>query len=164
MSRIVILISIFVSLYFVHTGLLMKVKVQELTRQKQDMVAQNNHMIFEISERLQLPQKQALLMSKAFSKVVNETRYLESNSGTTVDLTIEKSADSDEISSHYQDSQYHGVKKLPVVLHIDKSSSETDLGAVLSDIYQLEIETDFKVTEINKDGTTLLVKGDIYGI
>ena len=50
------------------------------------------------------------------------------------------------------------------MLQVDKFSNETDMGAVLNDIYQLEMSTDFKVTEINKEGNTLIVKGDVYGI
>lgn len=81
-----------------------------------------------------------------------------------MNLTIEKSADNDDIAHHYVDSQYRGIKKLPIVIQIDKFSSETDMGAVLNDVYHLEKETDFKATEINKEGNVLIVKGEVYGL
>jgi hypothetical protein len=164
MNKIFILICIVVSVFFANAGLSINSQVDGISKQSQDILIQNNHMEVEISNRLLLTQKPAVAISKAFSLVVNEIRFLEEYSGTAMNLMIEKSQDNEDIAKHYIDSQYRGIKKLPVLIQVDKFSNETDMGAVLNDIYQLEAETDFKVTEINKEGNTLIVKGDVYGL
>ena len=164
MNKIMILICIVVSIFFANVGVSINAQVDSLSKQIEDVLIQNNHIEVEISNRQQLTQRPPVVISKALNLVINETRYLEEFSGTAMNIIIEKSADNEDVSKHYIDSQYRGIKKLPIVLQVDKFSNETDMGAVLNDIYQLEIETDFKVTEINKDGNTLIVKGDVYGL
>jgi len=164
MNKVIISASIVVSMFFINVGLSINNKVNDLLKQKEDILIQNNHMGGEILESQLLPQRPPVFISKAFSLVINEIRYLEENSGTIMNLTIEKSADNDDIAHHYVDSRYRGIKKLPVVIQIDKFSSQTDMGAVLNDVYQLEEETDFKATEINKEGNVLIVKGEVYGL
>jgi hypothetical protein len=163
MNKMIIITCIVISVFLVNAGLSINAQVEDLSRQKDSLLVQNNHMGAEILERQQLIQKLPIEISKAFSLVINEIRYLEENSGTTMNLTIEKSVDDDDIANHYIGSQYRGIKKLPVTIEVDKFSDETDMGAVLNDVYQLELETDFKATEINKEGNTLIVKGDVYG-
>ena len=164
MNKVIISASIVVSMFFINVGLSINNKVNDLLKQKEDILIQNNHIGVEILERQRLPQRAPVIISKAFSLVINEIRYLEENSGTIMNLTIEKSVDNDDIAHHYVDSRYRGIKKLPVVIQIDKFSSQTDMGAVLNDVYQLEEETDFKATEINKEGNVLIVKGEVYGL
>ena len=164
MNKVIISASIVVSMFFINVGLSINNKVNDLLKQKEDILIQNNHIGVEILERQRLPQRAPVIISKAFSLVINEIRYLEENSGTIMNLTIEKSVDNDDIAHHYVDSQYRGIKKLPIVIQIDKFSSQTDMGAVLNDVYQLEEETDFKATEINKEGNVLIVKGEVYGL
>ena len=164
MNKFIILICAVVSIFFVNVGLSINAQVDGLAKQTEGILIQNNHMGVGISNRQLLAQRPPVFISKAFSLVINGIRYLEENSGTTMNLTIEKSKDNDDISNYYIDSHYRGIKKLSVMLEVDKFSSETDMGAVLNDIYQLEVETDFKVTEINKEGNTLIVKGDVYGL
>jgi hypothetical protein len=164
MNKMIFPICIVMSVFFVNAGLSINARVDDLSRQREYMLTQNNHVEVEISQRQMLPQRPPVVVSTAFSLVINEIRYLEGNSGTTMNLTIEKSTDNDDIANHYIDSQYRGIKKLPVMLEVEKFSNETDMGAVLNDIYQLEEETDFKATEINKEGNALIVKGDVYGL
>ena len=164
MNKVIISSCIVVSMFFINVGLSINKKVNDLFKQKENILIQNNHIGVEILESQLLPQRPPVFISKAFSLVINEIRYLEENSGTIMNLTIEKSANNDDIAHHYVDSQYRGIKKLPVVIQIDKFSSETDMGAVLNDVYHLEKETDFKATEINKEGNVLIVKGEVYGL
>jgi hypothetical protein len=164
MNKIIIPICVVVSIFFINVGLSINEQIDGLYKQSKDLLIQNNHIEVEISNRRLLTQKPPVAISKSFSLVINEIRYLESNSGTVMNLSIEKSQDNEDISNHYIDSQYRGIKKLPVMLQVDKFSSETDMGAVLNDIYQLEMGTDFKASEINKEGNALFVKGDVYGL
>jgi hypothetical protein len=164
MNKIITLISLAVSVFFINAGISMNAQVVGLLKQKEDLLIQNNNIGLEISQKLSLSQMPPVDISKAFSLVVNKIRFLEGNSGSTMNLMIEKSQDSDEIYNYLIDSQYRGIKKLPVTLQVDKFSNETDLSSVLNDIYQLEVETDFKVTEISKTGNGLIVKGDVYGL
>ena len=164
MNKIMLIISILVAVFFVHLGLSMNTQFESLSKQTGDTVIQNHHMGMEIQARQSLTKRYPKAMSKAFSLLLNDLRYLEENSGTVMDLYIDKSKDNDDIASHYIDSQYRGIKKLPVLIEVNKFSSETDMSAVLNDIYQLEEGTDFKATEINKAGDILIVKGDVYGL
>lgn len=164
MNKIIILICVLVSIFFVNSGLSVNAKLEDLSKQSLEIFTKNNHMQKEILYRQSLAQRPPVAISKAFSLVINEIRYLESSSGTAMNLIIEKSQDNEEISNHYVDSQYRGIKKLSVTIRVDKFSDETDMGAVLNDIYQLEVETDFKAMEINKEGNALIVKGDVYGL
>jgi hypothetical protein len=163
MNKTIVLICIGGSVFFINVGLSIKAQTNGLSKQIEDVLNRNNHMQMEISDRQLLTQRPPVALSKAYELVINDIRYLEENSGTAINLMIEKSQDNEDISSHYVDSQYRGIKKLPVMLEVDKFSSETDMGAVLNDIYQLEIDTDFKATQINKEGNELIVKGDVYG-
>lgn len=163
MNRIIIVICIVVSLFLINIGLSINSHIDGLTKKTRDIQIQNNLIKEEILNRQILPQRPPMLISNAFSIVINEIYYLEEFSGTAMKLIIEKSNDNEDITKHYINSEYRGIKKLPVLLRIDKFSNETDMGEVLNDIYQLEVMTDFKVNEIIKEGNTLNVKGDVYG-
>jgi len=164
MNALMVFLALLVSLFLGFRGLCMNTEVNDLARQMENIQAQNTQKKQTIVQKQLLTPRRAQAMSKAFSLLVNDIRYLENNSGTTMNLTVDKSNDSDDVNSHCVDSPYRGVKKLPITLQVNKFSSETDMGEVLNDIYQLEIDTDFKATEINKEGDTLIVKGDVYGI
>lgn len=163
MNKIVVVICIVVSIFFANAGASISTQIRSLERQTKDILIQNEHIGMEISKKQQLTPRPPVDISKAYSLVINNIRYLESNSGTAMNLMIEKSQDNEDISDHYIDSQYRGIKKLPVKIQIDKFSGETDMGAVLNDIYQLESGTDIKAIEINKEGNSLIVKGEVYG-
>jgi len=158
-----ILTGIIVSIIFVNIGFSINRETKGVSAQIKDIKIQNNLLETEILRKQTLTKRSPVPISKALSLVINDTRYLEGNSGTSMNIRIERSQDNEDIASHYIDSQYQGIKKLPVIIQVDKSSSETDMGAVLSDIYQLETETDFKANEIDKEGNAVLVKGDVYG-
>ena len=164
MNKIIVLISILASAIFFNCGLSMNTEVVELSSQIEQISIQNDQMQAEISSKQLLAQKPPVEISKAYSLVINDIRYLEGNSGTSMNLMIEKSKENEDISGHYIDCEYRGIKKLPVTIQVDKFSSETDMGAVLNDIYQLEVETDFKAVEINMERNTLMVKGEVYGL
>jgi len=164
MNKVIVLISIIVSVFLINIGLSVNAQVRGVAKQIEDISIQDKHLSVEILNRQLLVQRTPRPIPKAFSLVINDIRYLEENSGTGMNLMIDKAQDNEDISNHYVYSQYRGIKKLPVLIQVDKFSDETDMGAVLSDIYQLEVETDFKVAEINKMGDVLIVKGDIYGL
>jgi hypothetical protein len=164
MNKIIIIICIVTAVFSVNVGVSINARVQSLSRQIEDTLVQNTQIHAEILRKQQLSQKSPVAISKAYSLVINDIRYLEENSGTAMNLIIEKSHDNEDIANHYVDSMYRGVKKLPVTIQVDKFSGETDMGAVLNDIYQLEVQTDFKASEINKEGNALIVKGDVYGV
>jgi len=164
MNKIIILVCMGASIFFAHGGLWYKSQADRLSRQIAAILIENKRMNAEIIEKQQLYPQPPVTISKAYNLVINDMRYLQENSGTTMNLTIEKSHDNEDISNHYVASCYRKVRKLPVIIQVDKFSGETDMGAVLNDIYQLEADTDFKAWEINKEGNVLIVKGDVYGV
>jgi hypothetical protein len=95
---------------------------------------------------------------------MNQIRLLESYSGTSMNVQLEATTDTQDISSHYEDTQYKGIRGLPIKIVVDKFSKETDMGAVLDDIHVLEKNTDFIASEISKDNNNLIVKGEVYGL
>ena len=79
-------------------------------------------------------------------------------------FNLKGAMDSQDISSHYVDTEYKGIRGLKIQIVVDKFSKETDMGAVLDDIHLLEKNTDFVSSEISKDNNNLIVKGEVYGL
>jgi uncharacterized protein with HEPN domain len=95
---------------------------------------------------------------------MNQIRLLESASGTSMNVQLEGTMDTQDIANHYEDTPYKGIRGLRIRIVVDKFSKETDMGAVLDDIHLLEKNTDFMASEISKDNNNLIVKGEVYGL
>jgi len=164
MNRGVIILSLFVSLAFVHLGTFNKSEADGLRRKVAQLKSDNLEMKQEIKVKEDMVKRRPVPLPIAFAAVMNETRILESDSGKNMNVQLEDAKDAEDISTHYVATSYRGVRGLKIKIVIDKFSKETDMGAVLDDIHLLEKNTDFIAEEINKDSNHLIVKGEIYGI
>jgi hypothetical protein len=72
--------------------------------------------------------------------------------------------DTQDISSHYENTEYKGIRGLKIKIVVNKFLKETGMETVLDNIQILEKNTDFMVTEISKDNNNLIVKGEVYGL
>jgi hypothetical protein len=163
-NKAIIFISLVVSAILINFGVSVKAQVDGLKIENSQLQADNFDMTQKIKIKGSLPKQAPVLLSMAYSVVLNQIRLLESNSGTSMNIKLEGAMDTQDISSHYEDTPYKGIKGLKIQIVVDKFSKETDMGAVLDDIHLLEKNTDFMSTEISKDNSNLIVKGEVYGI
>jgi len=164
MNRIIILISIVVLMILVNGGMSIKAQVNNLKNEDQKLRENNFSMRQEIREKGSLVKREGVLLSTEYGLVMNQSRILESYSGTNMNVGLEEDRDAEDVSAHYIDTCYKGVKGLRIKIVVDKFSKETDMGTVLDDIHELEKNTDFMASEISKDNNNLIVKGEIYGL
>jgi len=164
MNKIIVFISLVVSIVLINGGISVKVQADVLKNENARLQAADLDMTEEIRTKGSLPQQRPVPLSTAYALVLNQTRSLESFSGTSMNVQLEDAMDTQDIASHYEDTLYKGVKGLRIRIVVDKFAKETDMGAVLDDIHLLEKNTDFMASEISKDNNNLIVKGEVYGI
>ncbi len=164
MNKIIIFISFIVSIVLINFGMSIKAQVDDLKIENSQLQVNNFDMKQKIKDKESLPKQDAVPISTEYSVVMNEIRLLESYSGTKIDVQLEGASDTEDITSHYVDTEYKGIRGLNIRIVVDKFSKETDMGAVLDDIHLLEKNTDFMASEISKDNNNLIVKGEVYGI
>lgn len=164
MNKIIILISLVVAIFFIHLGVSTKAQVDQMKYANSQLQAHNLDMQKKIKDKETLPKQAPVPISMEYGLVMNQIRLLESYSGTSMNVQLEATTDTQDISSHYEDTQYKGIRGLKLRIVVDKFSKETDMGAVLDDIHLLEKNTDFIASEISKDNNNLIVKGEIYGL
>ena len=164
MNRIILLVSVIASILFFHFGLSMRVQINTLRSDEAELQMKNLEMQKNIKDRKSLVKEPPVRMAVAYAFVLNQIKLLENFSGTSMNIELEGGMGSTDIASHYETTAYKGVKGLRIRMVVDKFSKETDMGAVLDDIHQLEKNTDFVSTQISKDNNNLIVKGEIYGI
>jgi hypothetical protein len=164
MNRIIIFVALVVSIIFLNLGISTKAQVVNL-RDKDLLLETNNlEMKQKIKDKEFLVKHDPVFLSTEYGLVMNQIRILESYSGTSMNVQLEGAKDTDDISDHYVDTEYKGVRGLKIRIMVDKFSKETDMGAVLDDIHLLEKNTDFMASEISKDNNNLIVKGEVYGL
>lgn len=164
MNKTIIFISFIISIVFINFGMSTKAQVDELRKENLQLQADNLDMGQNIKNKGSLPKQAPVAISTAYSVAMNQVRLLESLSGTSMNVQLEGAVDTQDISSHYEDTQYQGIRGLKILIVVDKFSKETDMGAVLDDIHLLEKNTDFMASEISKDNNNLIVKGEVYGL
>ena len=164
MNKIIIFISFVVSVVLINFGISAKARMDGLKSENSQLQADNLGMKEKIKDKESLPKRTPVPLSTAYSVVLNQIRLLESYSGTAMNVQLEGAMDAQDIASHYEDTQYKGIRGLKIRIVVDKFSKETDMGAVLDDIHILEKNTDFAASEISKDNNNLIVKGEVYGI
>ena len=164
MNKIIIFISFVVSIVFINFGMSTKAQMDGLKSENARLQANNFDMEQKIKDKEFLAKQAPVSVSTEYSAVMNQIRLLESTSGTNMNVQLEGAMDTQDISSHYEDTAYKGIRGLKIKIVVDKFSKETDMGAVLDDIHLLEKNTDFMASEISKDNNNLIVKGEIYGI
>ena len=164
MNKIIIFISLVVSIVLINFGMSTKAQMDELKSENAQLQANNLDMKQKIKDKEFLTKQAPVPISTEYSVVLNQIRLLESYSGTSMNVQLEGAMDTQDISSHYEDTEYKGIRGLKIQIVVDKFSKETDMGAVLDDIHLLEKNTDFMASEISKDNNNLIVKGEIYGL
>jgi hypothetical protein len=164
MNKIIIFISLVVSIALINFGSSTKAQIDDLKSQNAQLQTNNLDMYQKIKDKESLPKESPVPISTEYGVVLNQIRLLESYSGTSMNVQLEGTPDAQDISSHYEDTQYKGIRGLKIKIVVDKFSKETDMGAVLDDIHLLERNTDFSASEISKDNNNLIVKGEVYGL
>jgi hypothetical protein len=163
MNKIIIFISLFISAVLINFGISAKEKVEGFKSENSQLQANNLDMKQRIKYKGSLSKQVPVSLTTAYSVVLNQIRLLESYSGTSMNVQLDGGIDSQDISSHYEDTPYKGIRGLRIQIMVNKFSKEIDMGAVLDDIHLLEKNTDFVSTEISKDNNNLIVKGEVYG-
>jgi len=164
MNKTIIFVSCVVSIVLLHFGMSAKQQSDDLKTAYVQLRDNNLDMEQKIWTKGFLPRSVPVVLSTAYGALINQMRLLESTSGTSMKFQLEGAKDTDDISSHYVDTPYKGIKGLKIKIVVDKFAQETDMGAVLDDIYLLERNTDFMASEIYKDNNNLIVKGEVYGL
>jgi len=144
----IVFISFVVSIFLVNLGMSTKAHVDNLRTEEAQIQANNSDMQQKIKDKELSVKRKPVLLAIEYALVINQIRILESYSGTTMDVQLESSKDTDDISEHYIPTEYRGVKGLRIKIVVDKFSKETDMGAVLDDIHLLEKNTDLMAAEI----------------
>ena len=156
--------SFFVAILFVHYGISENVQLDRLKKEIYHLQAQDSDIRQEIEKKESLTRRDPVPITIEYGVVLNQIRLLESYSGTSMDVQLEGAMGIQDIASHYESTEYKGVRGLRIRILVDKSSQDTDMGVVLDDIHQLEINTDFIATEIDQEDGHLNIKGEIYGV
>jgi hypothetical protein len=164
MKNLPIYISLVIAAVLINFGLSTGGQVRDLNDQKSQLESSNLELKKQIDIKKLLPKQDAIGVSTEYGLVLNQIRMLESYSGTNMNVQLEGVADASDISSHFEKSDYKGIRRLKINIVVDKFDNETDMGTVLDDVHQLEKNTDFKVSEITKDNSNLIVKGELYGL
>jgi len=164
MNKGIIFISLIVSIVLINLGISIKSQVDGLKSDRSKLENDNMDMERKIKIKGSLSKQPPILLSTEYIAVLNQIRLLESYSGTSMSVQLEGGMDMQDISNHYENTEYKGIRGLRIKILVDKFSKETDMGAVLDDIHLLEKNTDFMALEISKDNNNLIVKGEVYGI
>ena len=164
MNKIIVFVSIILSFVLINFGVSSQKQLDGLKAEYLQLQASNFDLKSKIKNKELMPKQTPVPLATEYNEVLNQIRLLESYSGTSMNVQLSGSSDTEDISSHYEDTEYKGIRGLKVQIVVDKFSKETDMGAVLDDIHLLEKNTDFIATEITKDNNNLIVKGEVYGI
>lgn len=165
MNKIILISSFIIIAILINLGIANNSKTGNLNEQIQQLQASNSDLEQKIAEKKLLPKQDPVPIAYEYGAVINQIRLLESNSGTNMSVQLDGGpSDSEDISTHYENSEYTGIRGLKLQILVNKFSTETDMGAVLDDIHTLEKNTDFITREINKDNNNLIVKGEVYGL
>ena len=164
MNKTIIFISFIVFIVLINFGISTKAQVDGLKIENARLQANNLDMRQKIKIKEFLPKQAPVPLSKEYGVVLNQIRLLESYSGTSMNVQLEGTTDTQDISSHYENTGYQGIRGLKIRIVVDKFSKETNMGAVLDDIHLLEKNTDFMASDISKDNNNLIVKGEVYGL
>ena len=164
MNKVIVFISFVAAIVFINWGMTTKTQVDEINSKAAQLRTKNLEIKYKINEKASLTKQPPVLLGTEYSVVLNQIRLLESYSGTVMNVQLEGSMDTPDITSHYEDTEYQGIRGLKIRIVVDKFSKETDMGAVLDDIHLLEKNSDFIASEISKDNNNLIVKGEVYGL
>ena len=117
-----------------------------------------------IKDKGSLLRRAPATIEKEYGKVLQRINLLKGYCGVNMNVQLEGIMDTQDVSSHYEDTEYKGIKGLRIRITANELSKETDMEIMLDGIYQLEKDTDFIVVEISKENNGLIVKGEVYGL
>ena len=164
MNNVLIFTSLLISAVFANLGLDAQKHYNVIKTENSKLQRENQLIYQQIRDKKSLPKQAPVPISAAYGTVLNRLAILNSNSSAKMTVQLEAGTDTDDISTHFEGTVYNGIKGLRIKIVVDKFFQETDMGAVLDDIYLLEMDTDFLVSKITMDNNHLIVKGEIYGI
>ncbi len=164
MNKAWAVVSLMVALVLAHEGLILKSASDRLRQENALLDGKNAGLAKDIQDKGRLAHRAGLRLAAAYALVMNQVRVLEDGNAAAMSVHLETAQESRDIADHFEPTAYQGVKGLKIKIIIDKFSRETDMGAVLDDIYVLEKNTDFLASDIAKDNNNLIVKGEIYGL
>ena len=164
MSKITFGMSLGITALLIHSGLSLRAHSSDAKQQYDAVVSENLAFKGELEHKQIYRKDLPMAISDAFTGFVNETKMLETCSGTRVNIVFTGTKENENIEDHYEATSFRNVKGLPIAISVEKFSNETDMAAVLNDIYLLENHTDFKVSHISTENNSLIVKGELYGI
>ena len=159
-----IVAALMITFLLIHSGLILREKATQVRQEKENMSTENIALSDEIDEKRKFRQSQPESIANALTLLVNEIKMVEIYGGTRMTMVFTSKRDNADIQDHFVDTEFRHVKGFPLTICVDRFSDETDMVAVLNDIYLLENRTDLKVSEISMQSNGLIVKGELYGI
>jgi hypothetical protein len=164
MKNMMLIIAFVLSAVFFYFGYTAWGQIKDINDQKAQLEASNLALKASVEAKKNLVKQGPVPISTEYGLLVNQVRLLASYSGTEMNVQVDGVLDATDISTHYEQSEYKGVRGLKIEVVVSKFDNDTDMGAVLDDIHQLETNADFLATEITKDNSSLIIKGEIYGL
>jgi len=164
MNKMIILAFTAVTMVLVNLGISEKQRTDELRKKGSQIEANNRDMKAKINERLPLVKHKPVLLSEEYALLVNEVKLLKSCRDVNMNVQLEYGKDAEDITDHYENTGYIGVRRLELEILVDHFTKETDMCGILDDIHLLEMNTDFIATQISKENNSLIIKGEVYGL
>lgn len=164
MNRIIIFTSVIIFLVLVNLGLSTKQNLDELKGYIYKLQVSNLDMEGRIKEKGCLPKLPSIRLSTEYRMVLNQIKLMDENSEISMNVQLEGGVDSQDVSCHFENTEYKGIRGLRIKIITNRFSKETDMSALLDEINLLEKNMDFVVSEISKNNDNLTVKGEVYGI
>ena len=163
MNKVIIFMVFFISILLINHGLTLKAQIDDLKNNITKIQISDIEMRHKLKDKESLSRQAPVPITTEFNLVLNQLRMLESYSGTSMDVQLEGTLDSQDIVNHFENTEYRDIKGIKIRITVNKFTKETDMGAVLDDIHLLEKNSDFITSEITQDNDRLIVKGEIYG-
>jgi|GEM_PF-3437616 len=165
MNKTIIFLALLISIVFIHLGHCAKARTDSLQAENVQFQKDNDRLRDVIMNKQSLMKASPVDLVKEYMIVINQIRLVESYNGTIMHVQLEEGIkNADNLSKHFIETEYKGVKGLNIQITVDQIAKSLDLGEILNDFYLLEMNTDLKILEIQKQANSLIVKGKIYGI
>lgn len=162
--KIAVVVSVLAASILVNWGFHLNTRTSQILQRKIHEEKTNNDLSREMRFKETLKKEEPQALSSAFAFFINQSKLIETYSGTRMKLVFTGNRINENIQAHYVSTEFRNVKGLPLTINVEKFTKETDMTEVLNDIYLLERRTDFKVLEISSENDILTVKGELYGV
>lgn len=164
MNKIIIFVSLLVLAVLINGGVSSRTQMEKIKNDILKLQVNIQEMKQKVRIKKSLPFRSPVFLSTAYIVLLNQIRYWESDGSLSMNVQLDGGTDAQDISSHFERTEYKGIKGLKIKIVVDRLSQAVDMGEVLDDIDLLERKADFKVLEINKASDNLTIKGEVYGL